>query len=133
MRISSAIANYIPTSLTVPIEKLHSFFVSMQYHAMMTILQCQCTRDLDPLRRKRPERGQLGRSKDISQYLGPCDGSCSVKLSATWRSASIMGIAYKSRSGELTAADCACESCFLISFHNEFLRRFMCFFHLFFL
>ena len=33
--------------------------IRIQYHAMVTVLQCQCTRDLDPLRRKRLERDQF--------------------------------------------------------------------------
>ena len=31
----------------------------MQHYATVTILQCQCTKDLDPVRRRRSERDLL--------------------------------------------------------------------------
>ena len=52
---------YLVQRLTIdaPIAYHHGLFVSMQYCAPLTTLQCQRTRDLDPLRRRRLERDQF--------------------------------------------------------------------------
>ena len=48
----------------------------MHYDAMVPILQCQCTRDLGPLRGTRLERDQLGSIQGyFLVYLGSCDRS----------------------------------------------------------
>ena len=41
----------------------------MQYCALVTILQCHCTSDFDPPRRRCPEWDPFGRAKDVSIFL----------------------------------------------------------------
>ena len=44
----------------VSIAYLHGLFVSMNLYGLVSIPKYQCTRDLDPLRRRRPDQDQLG-------------------------------------------------------------------------
>ena len=63
--------------LTRPSRNSHGFFVSMQWCALVTTLQCHCTRDLDPPRRRRRlERDKDWSLQDVSRHPGSFDRSC---------------------------------------------------------
>ena len=84
---------------------------------MVTIFQCQCTIDLDPLRRRRLERDNFGSFERC--FLSSCilmTDWCMVKLFSIRCNTSSMNIAYCNMSS-------VWESRFFRSSHNELLLR----------